>query len=99
MNFFGKKMIPFWAIFKEKENAFSAGISLYPPKKRDFDIIREPRQIGKSIWPKGILSHYSDKKTCFYLSCENIRDNRELASILDAIRGTKVILLDVGSGH
>ncbi len=64
------------------------------PQKKGLYIIRGPRQIGKSTWLKEVLGHYCGKKTCFYLSCENVEDNKELAHILAAIRGTKIILLD-----
>ena len=65
------------------------------PTEKGLYIIRGPRQIGKSSWLKTVLSHYAKTEKCFYLSCENISDNRELAIILESIRGkAKIILLD-----
>ena len=64
------------------------------PEKKGLYIIRGPRQIGKSSWLKTVLKHYSKSEKCFYLSCENIDNNRELAEILASIRNRKVILLD-----
>jgi predicted AAA+ superfamily ATPase len=64
------------------------------PKMKGLYIIRGPRQIGKSSWLKTVLSHYALKEECFYLSCENIRDNKELAEILASVRHCKIILLD-----
>lgn len=58
-------------------------------------IIRGPRQIGKSSWLKTILSNWSDPKSAFYLSCEEIEDHKELSLILKGIRAQrKLILLD-----
>lgn len=64
------------------------------PKEKGLYIIRGPRQIGKSSWLKSVLRFYADKEKCFYLSCENIKDNKELAEILLSIRDRKIILLD-----
>lgn len=64
------------------------------PEKNGLYIVRGPRQIGKSSWLKTVLSYYSKKEFCFYLSCENITDYKELAEILKSLRSTKVILLD-----
>lgn len=64
------------------------------PKENGLYIIRGPRQIGKSSWLKAVLSYYCRSKTCYYLSCENIVDHKELAEILKSLRNCKVILLD-----
>ena len=66
------------------------------PEKKGLYIIRGPRQIGKSSWLKSILSYHAqrDPKSCFYLSCENIRTHMELAQTLNLIRGKSVVLLD-----
>jgi len=64
------------------------------PKEPGLYIIRGPRQIGKSSWLKTILSHYAKKERCFYLSCENITDHKELAEILKSVRDCRVVLLD-----
>lgn len=64
------------------------------PKKPGIYAIRGPRQIGKSSWLKTILSAMASKTSCFYLSCENIRDHVELAEILKSVQSRKYILLD-----
>lgn len=79
------KLMPFKRIFP------------FIPEKAGFYVIRGPRQVGKSSWLKTILSYYTKKYSpadCFYLSCENIKDFRELAEILKAQEKTKIILLD-----
>jgi predicted AAA+ superfamily ATPase len=76
-----------------KEMPFQRSFPFIPSEKGLY-IIRGPRQIGKSSWLKTVLSHYSKADECFYLSCENIENNKELAEILKSIRGRKVILLD-----
>lgn len=58
-------------------------------------IIRGPRQVGKSSWLKTLLSSLTkSRKSVFYLSCENIRDQYELSLLLKSLRGTEYILLD-----
>lgn len=64
------------------------------PKEEGLYIIRGPRQVGKSSWLKTILSHYAKRHDCFYLSCENIPDHKELAEILKSVRHCHVVLLD-----
>lgn len=64
------------------------------PSDKGLYIIRGPRQIGKSSWLKSVLEHYSNTEQCFYLSCENVSDNKELAEILASVRNRKIILLD-----
>ena len=64
------------------------------PKQKGLYIIRGPRQIGKSSWLKEILNHYVPHEKCFYLSCENVQDNQELAEILRSVRNCKIVLLD-----
>jgi uncharacterized protein len=64
------------------------------PSTSGLYVIRGPRQIGKSSWLKSILSTYAKTKDCFFLSCENIADNRELSQLLTSIRGCEVIILD-----
>ncbi len=64
------------------------------PKQAGLYIIRGPRQIGKSSWLKAVLSYYAGKEKCFYLSCENISDSRELAEMLKSVRDRKIVLLD-----
>jgi predicted AAA+ superfamily ATPase len=57
-------------------------------------VLRGPRQVGKSSWLKTILSQACKKKSCFYLSCENVRDQSDLAEILKSVRNREVVLLD-----
>ncbi len=64
------------------------------PKADGFYVVRGPRQIGKSSWLKTVLSHYAKKEKCFYHSCENVVDHKELAEILLSVRGRHVVLLD-----
>lgn len=64
------------------------------PEKEGLYIIRGPRQVGKSSWLKTVLQHYASREKCFYLSCENIQDHRELAEILASVRHCKIVLLD-----
>lgn len=64
------------------------------PQDEGLYIIRGPRQIGKSSWLKTILSHHAKTDKCFYLSCENVTNHKELAEILASIRHCKVVLLD-----
>lgn len=68
------------------------------PKEKGLYLVRGPRQIGKSSWLKFVLSHYSKQKEfagkCFYLSCENIQDYRELTEVLASVRNRKIVLLD-----
>ncbi len=99
----GVSMQKFWGkIGWEIEDRHLSAIEKMPfkrnfpfiPKEKGLYIIRGPRQIGKSSWLKAVLSHYAKVDSCFYLSCENISDNKELAEILISLRGTKIILLD-----
>lgn len=64
------------------------------PEQNGLYIIPGPRQIGKTSWLKSILSHYAKAKECFFYSCENIVDNRELALLLASVRSCEVIILD-----
>lgn len=61
---------------------------------RGLYVLRGPRQVGKSSWLKTILSAAGKSKSCLYLSCENIRDQIDLAEILKASRERDLILLD-----
>jgi predicted AAA+ superfamily ATPase len=64
------------------------------PTEDGLYIIRGPRQVGKSCWLKSILSHYAKTKRCFYLSCEQVKDYRELGEILKSVKGYDIVLLD-----
>ncbi len=86
----------------EKEDLHLKKVALMPfqrkfpsiPTKDGFYVIRGPRQVGKSSWLKAILSHHAKDSECFYLSCENVADYKELAEILKAVRHCRVVLLD-----
>ena len=65
------------------------------PKQPGTYFIRGPRQIGKTTWLKSILSQEAKKqKSCFYLSCENVFDFKELATVLAQVKTTEVVILD-----
>ena len=58
-------------------------------------IIRGPRQVGKTSWLKTLLRRYPIPGRAFYLSCENMRDHQELATLLKSLRGHReLVLLD-----
>lgn len=65
------------------------------PAKNGLYIVRGPRQIGKSCWLKQVLLHYSKKRvSCYYQSCEELEDYRELSALLKSLSNRKVVLLD-----
>ncbi len=59
-------------------------------------ILRGPRQVGKTSWIKNILSRNAkqDASSCFYRSCENMRDHQDLAELFKGLTKTRLILLD-----
>lgn len=70
---------------------------LFPfiPNKSGLYIIRGPRQVGKSTWLKTILAHFvKKKKACFYITCEDISDNKELSELLKIVANRDLVLLD-----
>jgi predicted AAA+ superfamily ATPase len=64
------------------------------PEAKGLYVIRGPRQIGKTSWLKSILAAYAKSKDCFFLSCENVENNRELSLILKSVRTAELIILD-----
>jgi uncharacterized protein len=77
-----------------KEMPFQRKVPFIPNKKGLY-IIRGPRQVGKSSWLKRVLSHWVKRgKRCFYLSCENISDFRELSELLKSLSDRHLVLLD-----
>lgn len=68
------------------------------PQHNGLYIIRGPRQVGKSSWLKLILQHYASlsewHQRCMYLSCDTIRDFKELSELLNSVRDRKLIILD-----
>jgi uncharacterized protein len=57
-------------------------------------IIRGPRQVGKTSWLKSILAAHCATKKCFYLSCEEIIDFRDLSRMLGSLKDRDLIILD-----
>lgn len=58
-------------------------------------ILRGPRQVGKSSWLKTILSEELKKgQSCFYHSCETLRDFSDLLELLRSLRGRNLVMLD-----
>lgn len=58
-------------------------------------VIRGPRQIGKSSYLKELLADFKEPQKAFYLSCENIRDFKELTELINSIKKSRsFILLD-----
>jgi len=79
------KGLPFQRQFPQQD--FSKGLYL----------IRGPRQIGKTSWLKTLLKSFVElfgPDQCFFLSCENIRDQKELAEFLKSLSSHRVVLLD-----
>lgn len=65
------------------------------PHQNGTYFIRGPRQVGKSSWLKSILSEgVAKQQNCFYLSCENLADHKDLAELLKSIRDRDIVLLD-----
>jgi predicted AAA+ superfamily ATPase len=57
--------------------------------------IRGPRQIGKSSWLKTLLSEeVRQGKKCFFMSCEELHDDRELSEVLRTVKNRDVLFLD-----
>lgn len=59
--------------------------------------IRGPRQIGKSSWLKRLLKQACNTASpteCFFLSCENLTDFKELAETLEIFKKRRFIFLD-----
>lgn len=67
----------------------------FVPTAAGLYIIRGARQVGKSTWLKKILSHHTKlKNSCYYLSCENLKDSSELNEFLKSTQDRQIILLD-----
>ena len=64
------------------------------PSNSGLYVIRGPRQVGKTSWLKAILSAHASQKKCFYLSCEEIIDFRDLGRLLASIKSCELIILD-----
>ncbi len=89
----------------EKEDKHLVGVTKMPFQRRwqfvdlrpGLYSLRGPRQIGKSSWLKHLLKMQCDTvgpKNCFFLSCENLADYKDLAEILSLYKNRKVIFLD-----
>ena len=58
-------------------------------------LIRGPRQIGKSTWLKTLLKRHVDRKdSCFYYTCEDLKDFQDLAELMKSQKGTRYFFLD-----
>lgn len=77
-----------------RQSAFQRSFPVLQPNP-GLQSIRGPRQIGKSSWLKTILSHQIRVgKKCFFYSCEELRDFKELSELLKPLRSRDVIILD-----
>jgi predicted AAA+ superfamily ATPase len=84
-HFLGLKNMPFERVFP----AIDLRKGLYS--------IRGPRQIGKSSWLKKLLKqacNFSSPSECFFLSCENLTDFKDLAETLALFKNRRYIFLD-----
>ena len=58
-------------------------------------LIRGPRQIGKSTWLKILLSKTLDvSENCFFYSCEELRDYKDLSELINSQPKIKYFFLD-----
>ncbi len=58
-------------------------------------LIRGPRQIGKSTWLKLLLQHHVKRgDSCFFYTCEDLEDYRDLSELLKSQKGTRYFFLD-----
>jgi uncharacterized protein len=58
-------------------------------------LIRGPRQIGKSTWLKKLLKEtIASRQSCFFYSCEDLSDYKELTELLKSISPRQFIFLD-----
>ena len=58
-------------------------------------LVRGPRQVGKSTFLKLLLEATLKKtRNCFYYSCEDLRDFKDLGLLIASQKGVRVFLLD-----
>lgn len=58
-------------------------------------LIRGPRQIGKSTWMKTLLKKHSQQgESCFFYSCEDLNDHKDLTALLDSQPEVEYFFLD-----
>ena len=64
--------------------------------RQGLQIIRGPRQIGKSSWMKQLLSQAcAAQKKCFFYACDDLEDFRELNNVLQPqLKNCEYIFLD-----
>jgi predicted AAA+ superfamily ATPase len=63
--------------------------------KKGLYILRGPRQVGKTTWLKKLLAQsIREGKECFYISCEQIDDYKQLSILLKSLRTCDVVYLD-----
>lgn len=73
--------------FKRKypEISLSPGVTL----------IRGPRQIGKSTWMKFLLKKHGQRgDSCFFYSCEDLNDHKDLSALIDSYPEVEFYFLD-----
>lgn len=65
------------------------------PMQDGLYFLRGPRQIGKTSCLKTLLSEaVKQGQSVFFLSCENVRDQQDLAEILKSVRYCRYVFLD-----
>lgn len=58
-------------------------------------LIRGPRQVGKSTWLKLLLKEQVDRgESCFYYTCEDLNDHKDLAELIRSQQGATYLFLD-----
>lgn len=58
-------------------------------------LIRGPRQIGKSTWMKFLLKKHSQMgNSCFFYSCEDLNDHKDLSALIDSYPEVEFYFLD-----
>jgi predicted AAA+ superfamily ATPase len=68
-----------------------------PPLEIDegLTIIRGPRQVGKSTWLKLLLKEHLGKGSkCFFYSCEDLEDYKDLLALLEPHIEDRIVFLD-----
>lgn len=68
---------------------------LHPPLSPGVTMIRGARQVGKSTWLKSLLKEAVERgEKCFFHTCEDLRDDRDLAELLTSQKNRRVFFLD-----
>ncbi|MBL7668861.1 MAG: ATP-binding protein [Bdellovibrionaceae bacterium] len=97
MDFFWKKSG--WD--REDKHLFALNHGPFKRKYPDINLtpgvtlIRGPRQIGKSTWMKTLLKKHSQQgESCFFYSCEDLNDHKDLTALLDSQPEVEYFFLD-----